>query len=56
MINFLIYEHDTKTNKNILMDEIEARNILEAKKEYIEKTRHKAKEDVKILVRSPLMR
>ena len=56
MIEFYIYEENTRTKENTLLDHIEAGNILEAKKAYIKKTKWKPTRYVKLVVRTPQMR
>jgi len=56
MIEFYIYEENTKTKENTFLDHIEAGNIVEAKKAYIKKTKWKPRRHVKLVVRSPQMR
>ena len=56
MIEFYIYEENTKTKENTFLDYIEAPNIVEAKKGYIKKTKWKARPHVKLVARSPQMR
>jgi hypothetical protein len=56
MIEFYIYEENTKTKENTFLDYIEAGNIVEAKKAYIKKTKWKPRRYVKLVARSPQMR
>ena len=56
MIQFHIYEHDTKTKENTFLDAIEAGNIVEAKKIYIKKAKWEPRGHVKLVVRSPPLR
>tara|TARA_R110000824_G_scaffold390630_1_gene587160 strand:- start:201 stop:371 length:171 start_codon:yes stop_codon:yes gene_type:complete len=56
MIKFQIYEQDTRTKKNTLLDHIDAGNILEAKKAYIKMAKWEPRRHVKLVVKTPQMR
>ena len=56
MITFYIYEENTKTKNKMLLDQIEAGNIAEARQVYIKKTKWKVRPYVKLVVRSPPLR
>ena len=56
MIQFYIYEEDMRSNKSTFLDHIDAGNIVEAKKEYIKKTKWEPRRHVKLVARCPQMR
>tara|TARA_S200000501_G_C20390793_1_gene554842 strand:- start:284 stop:538 length:255 start_codon:yes stop_codon:yes gene_type:complete len=56
MIMFHIYEQNTRTKENTLLDQIEAGNIVEARRFYIKKTNWEPRRHVKLVVRSPPLR
>ena len=56
MITFYIYEENTKTKNKMLLDQIEAGNIAEARQVYIKKTKWEDRPHVKLVVRAPPLR
>ena len=56
MIMFHIYEQNARTKENTLLDQIEAGNIVEARRFYIKKTNWEPRRHVKLVVRSPPLR
>ena len=56
MIEFYIYEQNTRTKQNVFLDAVEAGNIAEARQVYIKKVKWEARPYVKLVVRSPQMR
>ena len=56
MIQFYIYEQNTRTRKNTFLDYIEAVNIREAREAYIKKAKWEPRRHVKLVVRTPPMR
>ena len=56
MIEFYIYEKNTRTKENVFLDAIEAGNIAEARQTYIKKANWEPRRHVKLVVRSPPLR
>ena len=56
LIMYHIYEQNTRTKKNTLLDQIEAGNIVEARKAFIKKANWEPRRHVKLVVRSPPLR
>jgi hypothetical protein len=56
MIEFYIYEQNTRTKESTFLDQIEAGNIVEARKAFIKMAKWEPRRHVKLVVRTPPLR